>query len=394
VPVSSLMYDFDKVVPRKGTGCFKYDALKMLYGREDLLSLWVADMDFPIAPQIQDALYKRWEHPIHGYNLRLDPFYDAVMHWTEHRYRWKIRKEWIISTPGVVPALNLAILSLTRPGDGIMIQTPVYAPFGASILDHGRSLIVNPLIRGESSWEIDFEDFERKAQQARMFILCNPHNPVGRAFREDELLRMGEICRRNGVTIFSDEIHADIVYPGHRHIPIASLEDFAAITITSFSPAKSFNLAGLATAVTITASRELYDAVNGLNQKLHLYMGNSFGIVALTAAYTQAESWLDALIGYLCQTRDYIDATIRERLPKLITTLPESTYLTWMDFSAYGLSGEVLERFLIDKAGLALDPGSKYGKEYSSFARINFSAPRSIIEEAMSRLAREINSLG
>ncbi|HPS38666.1 MAG TPA: PatB family C-S lyase [Candidatus Cloacimonadota bacterium] len=382
-----MKYNFDEVIPRKGTACFKYDALKMIYGRDDLLPLWVADMDFAVAPQIQEALRRRWEHPIHGYNLHSDNYYQAITSWTARRYDWETRREWIINTPGVVPALNMAILALTKPNDKILIQTPVYAPFHSSVLEQGRGLLTSPMIPAKEEWEIDFDDFEQKASQAKMFILCNPHNPVGRVFREEELLRMGEICLRHGVTIFSDEIHADIVYHGYRHTPIASLGDLGRITITSFSPAKSFNLAGLSTALAVCSDPELFRALNDLNNKLYLYMGNSFGISALTAAYNDSEDWLETLVAYLQGNRDYIHEYIKVNLPGLKTWEPQGTYLTWVDFSGLGVSEETLQNQLLNDAKLALDHGSKFGEDYTLYRRINYGAPRSVIIDAMQRIS-------
>ncbi|HOH47309.1 MAG TPA: aminotransferase class I/II-fold pyridoxal phosphate-dependent enzyme, partial [Candidatus Cloacimonadota bacterium] len=218
-----MTYDFDTPINRKGSGCFKYDALKMIYGYDDLVPLWVADMDFAVAPAIQEAMQKRLNHPVFGYNLRLPGYYEAIMEWTSTRYNWTTKREWIVSPPGVVPALCLAILSLTQPGDGILIQPPVYNPFHTSVTDHGRNLLYNHLVPGPRGWEIDFEDFEKQARLAKLFILCNPHNPTGRVFTKAELLKLGEICKRHNVLIFSDEIHADIIYPGSSHIAISSM---------------------------------------------------------------------------------------------------------------------------------------------------------------------------
>ena len=384
---------FDEIIDRRGSGCFKYDAMKLMYGRDDLLSMWVADMDFAIAPAIREALEQRLQHPVLGYNFRLATYYDAVKGWASRRYNWDIKREWMISTPGVVPALNLAVLSLTQAGDGVLIQPPVYGPFHQTVINHGRTLINNQLIPTESGYEIDFDDFDKQAQKAKLFILCNPHNPVGRAFTEDELRRMGEICRKHGLKIFSDEIHADIVYSGHKHIPIASLDDFEQITVSSFSPAKSFNLAGLATAVTIISDPDLYSLFNGLNDKLHLFTGNTFGITAITAAYAGAEQWLCDLVDYLEQNRNYIAQYCSEQLPQVKCYLPDASYLMWLDFSGLGLDDNALWDLLINKAKVALDPGKKYGASFEQYYRLNFACPRSLVIEAMDRIATEINKL-
>lgn len=384
---------FDQVIDRRGSGCFKYDALKMLYGRDDLLALWVADMDFAVAPQVLEAMAQRLKHPVFGYNLRLDNYYEAVTGWASKRYHWQIKREWIISTPGIVPSINLAVLSLTEPGDGILIQTPVYGPFHHAAINHGRKLLCNRLIESANGFTVDFDEFERLAQLARLFILCNPHNPVGKAFTEEELRRMGEICLKHGVTIFSDEIHADIVYPGFKHVPIASLDGLEQICISAFSPAKSFNLAGLATAVTVCSDPELFKPLTALNEKLHLFTGNSFGIASIIAAYTKADSWLDSLLLYLEANRDHVFQYSRDHLPRIKCYFPEATYLTWLDFSGLGLDPDQLWDLLVNRAQLALDPGTKYGDGFAQYYRFNFGCPRSIVEEALERIKSEIDKL-
>lgn len=384
-----MSYNFDRVIDRKGSGCFKYDALKMLFGRDDLYSLWVADMDFAVSPQIQAALAQRTEHPVFGYNLRLDRYYEAAIYWAAHRYNWDICREWIISCPGIVPAINLAVLTFTHPGDGIIIQSPVYGPFHHAVMGHGRKLLDNRLIELDGHYRIDFDDLERKASQAKMLILCNPHNPVGRVFTEEELRAIGEICMRYNVLIFSDEIHADLVYSGYRHVPISSLDNFSEITITGFSPAKSFNVAGLSTSVIVAPEKKLFEQLNSFNEKLHLFTGNSFGIKALEAAYLESEAWLEALVKYLEENRDFVYRYFREQMPEIRINNPEGTYLAWLDFSALGMNAEALNDLLVNKAKLALDPGMKYG-DYPVFQRLNFACARSILRDALDSLFNTI----
>lgn len=379
-----MIYDFDTVISRKGSGCFKYDALSMMYGVEDLLPLWVADMDFAIAPEIQEAIYSRTCHPIYGYNFRGREFSEAVCMWQQSRFGWQIQPEWQIAHLGVMPALAMAILALTEPGDGILIQTPVYPPFHSTALDHQRQLITSPLIMSEGCYQIDFDDLDRKLSQAKMFILCNPHNPVGRVFTQAELLQIGALCRKHKVMVFNDEIHADIVYSPHRHISFASLEDFADFTITAISPAKSFNLAGLATAVLIVSNEVLRASLTRMNFALHTYMGNSIGNVALVAAYTKGGAWLDALILYLQANRDYLAECISEQLSHVRFHKVEGTYLAWLEF--FGIDYQELERIMVQEAGLALNSGHTFGQEGRGFMRINFACPRSILIEAMNRL--------
>ncbi len=377
---------FDIIYNRRGSGCFKYDALKMLYGKDDLLSLWVADMDFTVSDQIQEALAARLNPPVFGYNLRLDDFYEAVINWQQRRFGWQVARSEIIAVPGIVPGIILSILSLTNPGDGVLIQTPVYRPFQDAVNDHGRRLICSALLNENGCYRIDWQDFELKLKEARLFILCSPHNPVSRVWSREELIRIGELCSKYKVRVFSDEIHQDIVYAGHQHIPLASLQDFQDICITGISPSKSFNVAGLATAVLLVSNPELFTRVNDLNQKMHLYLGNSFGIRALIAAYRDSEPWLCELLAYLEENRKLIMDFLGSELPEIKLSPIEGSYLAWLDFRAWDLEESQLQAALVQKARLALDPGEKFGVEGSGFQRLNFGCPRSILMEALDRL--------
>jgi len=377
---------FDIIYNRRGSGCFKYDALKMLYGKDDLLSLWVADMDFAVSDQIQEALAARLNHPVFGYNLRLDDFYEAVINWQQRRFGWQVARSEIIAVPGIVPGIILSILSLTNPGDGVLIQTPVYRPFQDAVNDHGRRLICSALLNENGCYRIDWQDFELKLKEVRLFILCSPHNPVSRVWSREELIRIGELCSKYKVRVFSDEIHQDIVYAGHQHIPLASLQDFQDICITGISPSKSFNVAGLATAVLLVSNPELFTRVNDLNQKMHLYLGNSFGIRALIAAYRDSEPWLCELLAYLEENRKLIMDFLGSELPDIKLSPIEGSYLAWLDFRAWDLEESQLQAALVQKARLALDPGEKFGVEGSGFQRLNFGCPRSILMEALDRL--------
>ncbi|HNT52271.1 MAG TPA: MalY/PatB family protein, partial [Candidatus Syntrophosphaera sp.] len=372
-----MQTDFDRLIDRRGSGCYKYDALKLIYGREDLLPLWVADMDFAVAPAIREALQRRLEHGVFGYNYRLPVFYEVVQEWLKRRYGFATETGWILHSPGIMPAVNLAVQQLTLPGDGILIQTPVYRPFFDAVTAHGRTLVTNPLIRHANCFDIDFEDFERKLASAKLFILCNPHNPVGRLWREDELRRMGELCARHRVPVISDEIHADIVYDGKAARSIAALENFADQVIVCVSPAKSFNLAGLTSAVIVVKNPALREPLARIIQSLHLYLGNSFGIDALIAAWRDSDVWLAELLAYLQANRDWLCGYVARELPQLGVYQPDSTYLAWIDFSALGLDDDSLTGWLVNRARLALDPGTKFGEEGTGFQRLNFACPRS-----------------
>lgn len=379
-------YDFDTVHNRKGSGCFKADGLQMLFGNADLLPLWVADMDFAIAPEILEAMQQRLDHPIFGYNLRLTPYYDAIINWVGTRYHWQIKRDWIVNTPGIVTAINTAVVTLTEPGDKILVQTPVYDPFFEAVKANQRILLTNALILTDYRYEIDWQDFEEKAKLCKMFILCTPHNPAGRVWTEAELLQMGHICRKNKVIVVADEIHADLVYSGHKHIAFATLEDFSCFTIACYSPSKSFNLAGLCTSAIIISDDEIRKKFNEYIQTMHLFLGNTFGITALQAAYTKGEAWLQALLNYLEGNRDYLLASFKKQLPDLYMLKPEGTYLAWVDFRELQLSDYEISDKLINQAGLAFNLGKTYGTEGSGFVRINFASPRSILEEAVHRL--------
>ena len=388
-----MSFDFDRLTDRRGSGCYKYDALNMIYGRDDLISLWVADMDFGVAPPIREALQKRLDHGVFGYNLLQDRFYEAILGWVERQYGLKAEREWILASPGVMPAVSMAVTVLTAPGDGVLIQTPVYRPFHNAVLDQGRTLLTSSLILKEGRYEIDFDDFERKVSQARLFILCSPHNPVGRLWSDSELIRIGRICRQYGVPVISDEIHADLVYGGLQARSIASWEDFADNTICCVSPAKSFNLAGLASAVVLVKNPSLRQPLAALIDKYHLYMGNSFGIEALTAAYTHGGDWLKELLAYLQGNQDYLLEAFARELPMLKMHKSEATYLAWIDFRGLGLSDQDIYRLLVHKARLALDPGLKFGDEGAGFQRLNFACPRSVLAEAVVRLKNAIEEV-
>jgi cystathionine beta-lyase len=379
-------YDFNTVYDRKGSGCYKADALKMLFGKEDLLSLWVADMDFAIAPEVQAALQKRLEHPIFGYNFRLAPYYAAIIDWIDKKYRWQINKEWIINTPGIVTALNVAVVVLTNPGDNIIVQMPVYDPFFDAVQKHGRTLLTNSLLLTGGRYEIDFADLEQKLKISKLFFLCNPHNPVGRVWTRDELLQIGRLCKKHGVIVIADEIHADLVFNGHQHVAFGSLEDFADFTIACYSPSKSFNLAGLCTSAVVIPDKALRKPVYDFVQSMHLYLGNSFGIVALQAAYTQGESWLNELVAYLESNRDYLCAFFARYLPHLNVIKPEGTYLAWIDFRSLEISDADLNNLIVNRAGLALSMGRTYGEDGTGFVRLNFGCPRSRLEQACEKL--------
>ncbi|NLN85982.1 MAG: pyridoxal phosphate-dependent aminotransferase [Candidatus Cloacimonetes bacterium] len=388
-----MTYDFDSIICRKGSGCFKHDGMKSVYGREGLLPLWVADMEFAVAPQIIEAMQKRLDHHVFGYNFRFPEYYEAVADWAASQYGYRPELDWILDSPGVMPAVSLAVSVFTEPGDGILIQTPVYEPFFKAARDQARTLLTNPLNLVDGRYEIDFEDFEAKLKQARVFILCSPHNPVGRLWSPEELRKMGTLCKQHGVLVISDEIHADLVYNGAKALSIASLEDFADFTICCFSTAKSFNLAGLSTAAVIVKNPRLRVKLQVALRNLHLFMGNSFGISAVIAAYREAQDWLEAALEYLDENRRFLQDAFASELPQLKFIHPEATYLAWVDFRELGLDDAQVRDFLIEKTGIAMVPGTNFGTDGSGFQRLNFACPRSILEEAVQRLKTGLREL-
>jgi cystathionine beta-lyase len=385
-----MTYNFDEVVDRTNTSCIKWDARQNVFGNPDVLPLWVADMDFRSPHFVIDAIAKRLTHPVLGYTLRPDSYFEAIIGWVKRRNGWSIERDWIAHCPGVVPGLNVAVLAYTNPGDRIVIQTPVYPPFFDAINHNGRTLVENPLKVANGRFSIDFEDLDQKLAGAKAIILSNPHNPVGRVFEEDELRRISELCLKHGVTIISDEIHSDIIMPQHRHLHIANLDErFAAACVTFMAPSKTFNLAGLSTAYAVIPSADLRAKyLHVLEQQLHIGMGNITGIVGLEAAYSNGDEWLDQLTAYIQGNIDRLDELVKAKLPKVTLYKPEGTYLAWMDFSAYGLDDDELDRKLIHEAKVGLNSGSAFGANGSGFRRINLACPRAYVEEAVERMAR------
>jgi len=380
-----MKYDFDELIPRRGTNSYKWDSA----ADADVLPLWVADMDFRTAPCIMEALRRRMEHGIFGYTRVPDAYYQAVIDWFGRRHGWRIDKEWIIYTSGVVPALSAIIKALTEPGDRVLVQTPVYNCFFSSIRNNGCELVSSPLVRDGNTYRMDFDDLERKAADPRtkLLLLCNPHNPVGRVWTREELLRVGDICLRNGVRVISDEIHCELTLPGHEYIPFASLsEAFQANAIACLSPSKAFNIAGLQIANIVSSDEEVrrrIDRAININEVCDV---NPFGVEALVAAYNCGADWLDALNAYLYENYRCLCDYFAEHLPQLPVTKLEGTYLVWVDCRALRLSSAELAERLLERQKLWLNEGSMYGAEGEGLLRINIACPRSRLLEALGRL--------
>ncbi|ACR78872.1 MULTISPECIES: MalY/PatB family protein [Kosmotoga] len=388
-------YDFDKFIDRRETNSYKWDYLDEAFGTRDLIPMWVADMDFEAPKPVIEAIKNRAQHGCYGYTARPDSYYESIMNWLEKRHSWKVEKEWLLHSPGVVPGIVIAILAFTNPGDKVIIQTPVYHPFYSTVRENGRQLVKNPLKLENGKYFMNFEDLESKIdERARMLILCNPHNPGGRVWTEGELLKLGELCIKHDLIILSDEIHSDIIMPGYKHIPIASIsQELADRTITYIAPSKTFNLAGLTTSTVIISNQRLRRIYNNMLSSLELNLGNVFGIVATEAAYRYGEEWLEQLLKYLKGNLEFLKKFISERLPEIKVVEPEGTYLVWLDFRGLGMDQEELRKFIIEKAKLGLNDGVTFGEEGKGFQRMNIACPRSILKKALEQLETAVKNL-
>ena len=386
--------DFDKIVERRNTDCLKFDAAVRRGYPADILPLWVADMDFPTAQPVLEALHQRINHGVFGYT-EADPdrFFSVLQGWFLAQHQWEIRKEWLLQTPGVVFALALAVKAYTQPGDAVLIQQPVYYPFTEVILDNGRRRVSNDLVLRGGRYEIDFADFEEKivANHVKLFLLCSPHNPVGRVWTKEELERIAEICRKHHVIVVADEIHEDFVWSGHPHIPFASLgEEAANYSVTCTSPSKTFNLAGLQVSNIFIPNFELRRKLKHEINAAGYSQLNTLGLTACEAAYRDGLPWLEELKAYLRQNIEYTRTFLRQNLPQVRLIEPEGTYLLWLDFRNLGISNTALEELIIKKAGLWLDSGAIFGAAGKGFQRINVACPRAVLAEALQRIAKAI----
>lgn len=393
-----MKYDFDKVIDRSGTSAKKWepDNLKLMFGYEDVLPFWIADMDFEVAEPIVDALRKRVEHKIYGYTGRPESYYNAIIDWTKRRFGWDIKKEWIEYTPGIVPAINYLIQALCAPGDKVLIQQPVYYPFANAIKNNGCHLVVNALKEKGDSYEIDFDDFEEKLKDPRvkMFILCSPHNPISRIWTEEELIKMGELCLENNVVIISDEIHNDLVYSEHKHIMFGSLkEEFAQNSVTCTAPSKTFNLAGMQASNIIIPNKDIMTKFREQLERNNIVLQSPLSIVSVEAAYNEGEEWLEQLLSYLEENINFMKNYLAENLPKAKLTDVQATYLGWIDLREYETDGAKLENWIVKEGKVALDGGTWFGEGGSGFVRMNFACPRELLEQGLERLCKAVNNI-
>ena len=405
---SMMKHNFDSEVSRRGTNSVKWeftqsgeDLLKWqqtdcCFGEDRVLPMWVADMDFRSPNPVVDALVVRAQHGIFGYSAPTQAFYQSVLRWMQRRHGWKIEPEWICITPGVVPALNMLVRAFVSPGDRVLIQPPVYYPFYEAVENNGAKLVFNPLVYEGGRYRMDFADLRKKCEdpKLKLAIVCNPHNPVGRVWTREELVRFGEICLESGVLVVSDEIHADLVYKGHVFTPFAKVsEAFARSSITCTSPSKTFNLAGLQTSCIVIPDRDLRTKFEKTLQSNGLFGIGTFGVVALQAAYDQGEEWLEQLLEYLEGNLAYLEAYVTEHIPQMSVVRPEGTYLVWLDCRALCLDKWELKRLMLEEARVYLDEGFIFGSEGEGFERINIACPRAVLVEALDRIRQAIEGL-
>ncbi len=387
-----MKYNFDEIIPRRETHSYKWDTAH----DDDVLPMWVADMDFRTAPPVVEALRKRVEHGIFGYTQVPSAYYEAVRNWFSRRHGWQIEKDWIICTSGVVPALSAVIKALTVPGDKVLVQTPVYNCFFSSIRNNGCEVIAAPLVYRNETYRIDFDKLEKRLSDSgvKLMLLCNPHNPAGRVWTRQELIRVGEICFRHGVRVVADEIHCELTLPGHTYTPFASIsKDFLMNSVTCISPSKAFNLAGLQIANIIstdeTLRRKIDKAIN-INEVCDV---NPFGVEALMAAYNEGEEWLEELKHYVSVNYNYLKAYFMEYLPPFPVVMLEGTYLVWVDCKILGKSSKEIVNALLEKERILVNEGSMYGEAGEGFIRINIACPRQVLIDGLNRLKAYFNVL-
>lgn len=390
-----MKYDFDCYVERRGSGSMKWDLLEERFGAGDLAPLWVADMDFRCPPEVCESLDCKVTHGVLGYPTVPDSLFDAVTGWQKKRHGWDVDREWVSWAPGVVAGLAFSLEAYTKPGDGVIIQTPVYPPFHETVELSGRRLVKNPLKRENGRYTFDLEHLEKLVTPTcRTLILCSPHNPVMRVWTREELTALADLAKRKDMLILADEIHQDIVYKDARHICFASLsEDAAKRSLTFVAPSKTFNLAGLASSVAIIPDESLRKRYQSVLQRFHLFRLNMMGLLATEAAYAKGGEWRDEMMEYMEGNRELVETYVRERMPKAKMDHPEGTYIFWIDFRGYGLKGDDLQKFLIDKAKVAMNDGRSFGTEGDGFARINIGTTRAQLEEGLERIAAALEKL-
>lgn len=390
-----MKFNFDKIIDRTNNFSAKWSEMNKNFGTNNLLPMWVADMDFLTAPCVMEALKDRLEQGIFGYTTRPSSYNESIVNWLDNRFSWKINQEWLMFSPAVITSISLLIQNLTQKNDKIMIQEPVYSPFHSIVESNERNLVISPLVKlDDGSYVMDYEDIEAKIKDVKVFILCNPHNPVGRVWTREELTRLGEICLKHNVLVISDEIHSDIILKNHKHTPFASIsKEFRENTITCMAPTKTFNLAGLQSSFLVISNPYYYEVMDKAFSILDIKRNNAFSLVATEAAYNYGEDWLYELIKYIEDNVDFAIDYIKNHMPQLKVKKPEGTYLLWVDFSNLNVDKKDLKNALINKGRIALSDGSSFGIGGDGYYRINLACPRSMVLEGLKRIEFAINSL-
>lgn len=390
-----MKFNFDKIIDRTNNFSAKWSEMNKNFGTNNLLPMWVADMDFLTAPCVMEALKDRLEQGIFGYTTRPSSYNESIVNWLDNRFSWKINQEWLMFSPAVITSISLLIQNLTQKNDKIMIQEPVYSPFHSIVESNERNLVISPLVKlDDGSYVMDYEDIEAKIKDVKVFILCNPHNPVGRVWTREELTRLGEICLKHNVLIISDEIHSDIILKNHKHTPFASIsKEFRENTITCMAPTKTFNLAGLQSSFLVISNPYYYEVMDKAFSILDIKRNNAFSLVATESAYNYGEDWLYELIKYIEDNVDFAIDYIKNHMPQLKVKKPEGTYLLWVDFSNLNVDKKDLKNALINKGRIALSDGSSFGIGGDGYYRINLACPRSMVLEGLKRIEFAIKSL-
>lgn len=390
-----MKYNFDKVVNRDNTNCSKWNFNKETFGYKDVISMWIADMDFETLPEVKEEIIKRAHHGIYGYTATTESYYKEVVNWMKKRHGWNIKKEWITNTPGIVMAVNTIVRAFTHSGDKVLLQRPIYYPFFKAINNNGCHIVNNPLKFDGKRYEIDFEDLDKKLSDPRVkiMILCSPHNPTGRVWTKEELIKLGNLCLKHNVLVISDEIHSDLIYKPNKHIPFAAIcKEFADISITCTAPSKTFNLAGLQGSNIIISNERLMNEFKIAMENIGLSRLNIFASIACEVAYKYGEQWVEELVEYLQENKEFAKKFIEEKIPMLKVIEPEGTYLLWIDCKELKMSKEELEEFMLKEAGVAFDEGYIFGEEAIGFERMNIACPREVLNEALERIEKAINN--
>ncbi|MBU5255576.1 MalY/PatB family protein [Tissierella praeacuta] len=379
-------YNFDEIIDRKSSNSIKWS------GANDILPMWIADMDFRVADEILDAMKKTIDHGIIGYDDRPDSFYESIINWVKDRYNWDIKKEWLVFTPGVVPGLGISVKSFSKEGDKVIIQPPVYPPFFGTVENNNRVVVENPLKYKDNRYIMDMDDLEKKIDKdVKIAMICNPHNPVGRVWTREELGAFGNLCIKNNIIMVSDEIHCDLTFKEHKHTPLASISDeFANNTITFMAPSKTFNIAGLFASVAIIPNENLRRLYSAAIENMAIVHTNGFSIAGFEAAYKYGREWLDEALRYIEDNADFAVDYINKNIPEIKTYKPEGTFLMWLDFKSLGKTSEEINELLINKGKVQLNNGATFGTAGEGFFRLNIGCPREVLKEGLDRIKKAI----